>query len=435
MRDMEYRERAPDQLLGLEALVLRLLGFWKPQQGRRNLPGVLLTAITLTSLSIIPAGAAVRLCADFPEDLDELVLCTYIFITCFGSLIKVALFIEEGGTVHELLRLLNTARSHYGSGESSDCIRNRYKRMVDKLYRCFQVMIVPSLMFWVASPLLSSVVLKEDQENHRQLPTPIWLPADIHSSPMYELLYVTQSFCLVIAGEATLCLDVFFVRLMMLVAAEIEVLNQSISTISIFRSKSATLDDHIYEVGDKERSVEFYTSRSSQAADNNSENVSGELFSRLVKNILHHQTILRMVSLLQTTMNTSTSILLLMNMANLCSNMFVTTGLLQRDGNLTKATKALLTVPPILFQTGMYCVFGQITTDQGEKLSDSAFSCGWINCDAHFRRSLLIIMTMVGRPVEITVGKTCQLSKQTLLQVLNGTYALLNMLLQVRSTE
>ncbi|XP_049863424.1 uncharacterized protein LOC126357504 [Schistocerca gregaria] len=417
-RNMEYRERAPSQLLGPEALVL-----------------LLLTSITLASLSIIPAGAAVKLCADFPEDLEELLLCTYIFIICFGSFIKVALFIEEGGTVHELLRLLCTARSQYGSGETSDCIRNLYKRMVDKLYRCIRVMMVPSLMFWVASPILSSVVLKEDQENHRQLPKPIWLSADINSSSIYELLYVTQFICLVIAAEATLCLDVFFVRLMMLVAAEIEALNQSISTIHIFRSKAATLDDNIYDSGDKERSIELDISNSSQAADNNSKNVSGELFSSVVKNILHHQTIRRFVFLLQTTINTSTSILLLMNMANLCSNMFVTTGLLQRDGNLTKATMAVLAVPPILFQTGMYCVFGQITTDQGDKLPDSAFSCGCINCDAHFKRNLLILMTMVGRPIEITVGKTCQLLKQMLLQELNGTYALLNMLLQVRSTE
>nr|QAB43915.1 olfactory receptor OR36 [Oedaleus asiaticus] len=44
-------------------------------------------------------------------------------------------------------------------------------------------------------------------------------------------------------------------------------------------------------------------------------------------------------------------------------------------------------------------------------------------------------MLMVGRPVEITVGKTYKLSKEMLLQVLNGTYVLLNMLFHVHSDD
>ncbi|XP_049792674.1 odorant receptor Or1-like [Schistocerca nitens] len=387
IRTMKHRKSDSSKVLGSEALVLGLLGLWRPQQGGGNLPGVLLASVTLLSVAAVPAGAALRLCADFPEELEDLALCSYMLIICSGSFIK--------------------------------------------------VMAVPSLMWWVVSPLLSSGVQKEGQENQRQLPVPLWLPGDIHSSPMYELLYVTQIFCLTLTAEVTMCLDVFFVRLMMMIAAEIEVLNHNISTMRDFHLNSAISDNHLRGLkGSELPSMVSDRDQSFPAADNTTQNGSDmEMFSRLVKNVLHHQTVLRSVSLLQTSMNISIFILLFINMANLCSNMFVTCGLLQRDGSLTKATKALFTIPPVLFQTGMYCIFGQITTDQSEKLSDSAFGCGWINCDAHFKRNLIILMMMVGRPVEITVGKTCQLSKQMLLQVLNGTYVLLNMLFQVHSTE
>ncbi|XP_046987092.1 uncharacterized protein LOC124573172 [Schistocerca americana] len=437
IRTMKHRKSDSSKMLGSEALVLGLLGLWRPQQGGGNLPGVLLASVTLLSVAAVPAGAALRLCADFPEELEDLALCSYMLIICSGSFIKVALFIGEGGTLHELVRLMNATRRQYGSGETTDCIRNHYTRTMDTLYRCFQVMAVPSLMWWVVSPLLSSGVQKEGQENQRQLPAPLWLPADIHSSPMYELLYVTQIFCLTLTAEVTMCLDVFFVRLMMMIAAEIEVLNHNISTMRDFHFKSEVSDNHLCGLkGSELSSMVSDRDQSFPAADNTTQNGSDkEMFSRLVKNVLHHQTVLRSVSLLQTSMNISIFILLFINMANLCSNMFVTCGLLQRDGSLTKATKALFTIPPVLFQTGMYCIFGQITTDQSERLSDSAFGCGWINCDAHFKRNLIILMMMVGKPVEITVGKTCQLSKQMLLQVLNGTYVLLNMLFQVRRTE
>ncbi|XP_049938992.1 odorant receptor 2a-like [Schistocerca serialis cubense] len=82
----------------------------------------------------------------------------------------------------------------------------------------------------------------------------------------------------------------------------------------------------------------------------------------------------------------------------------------------------------------MFCIFGHALTDQSEKLMQSAFSCGWTESDVRFRRSLLTFMTALVRPVEITVGKTTKLSKETLVQVLNGTYGLLNLLYHFHSS-
>nr|QAB43892.1 olfactory receptor OR13 [Oedaleus asiaticus] len=127
-------------------------------------------------------------------------------------------------------------------------------------------------------------------------------------------------------------------------------------------------------------------------------------------------------------MNVSIFVLLFINMANLCSSLFVAAVLLQRDGNAAKALHALLCVPALTYETTIYCTYAHIMTDQSERLMYSAFSCGWVNSDARFKRSLAIFMMVTVRPIEITVGKMCTLSKQMLVQVLNGTYALLNML-------
>ncbi|XP_049802791.1 odorant receptor 2a-like [Schistocerca nitens] len=134
------------------------------------------------------------------------------------------------------------------------------------------------------------------------------------------------------------------------------------------------------------------------------------------------------------TMSVPVFLLLFVNMANLCANLFIAAVLFQRDENVSKALKAVMTIPPVLYETGMYCIFGHVLTDKSEKLMQSAFSCGWTESDVRFRRSLLLFMTATERPVEITVGKTTKLSKGTLLQVLNGTYGLLNMLYHFHSS-
>nr|QAB43921.1 olfactory receptor OR42 [Oedaleus asiaticus] len=159
------------------------------------------------------------------------------------------------------------------------------------------------------------------------------------------------------------------------------------------------------------------------------------LYQQLVTNVRHHLIILRTVDLLEAAMSKSIIILLFINMGALCSNLLVVGVLLQAGEGVTRPLTLTAMIPFLLYQTGMFCVFGQMVTDQSEILTTSAFSCGWNESDARFRRSLLIFMAMVNRPLEITVGKTCKLSREMFLQVLNGSYTLFNMFYQVHSTS
>ncbi|XP_049812085.1 odorant receptor 43a-like [Schistocerca nitens] len=92
-------------------------------------------------------------------------------------------------------------------------------------------------------------------------------------------------------------------------------------------------------------------------------------------------------------------------------------------------------MPHVLFEVGLYSVIGQMVTAQSDKLLHSAFSCGWVDCDTRFRRNLIIFSMAARRPLEFTVGKTYKLSKETFLQVLNGSYAMFNMLYTLQSNR
>ncbi|XP_049863330.1 odorant receptor 83a-like [Schistocerca gregaria] len=292
------------------------------------------------------------------------------------------------------------------------------------------VAVVAGLIDWLSSPLVSRALLRED-ESSRQLPLPLWLPGDVYVSPIYEILYAAQCVALTIASVCSFCTDIFFIHLMQVLGTEFEVLSDNFSAVQKNYEQPARASDR-GELSEYQTTKETLVS---SCAKIYVDCVSGEQMHRqLGKNIQHHQALLRSLSLLQTTMSVPIFFVLAINIVNLCGNLFISIVLLQRDGNLSKASKALVTIPPLLCETGMFCIFGHALTDQSEKLMQSAFSCGWTESDARLRRSLLLFMTASVRPVEITVGKTTKLSKQTLLQVLNGTYGLLNLLYHFHSS-
>ncbi|XP_049786890.1 odorant receptor 2a-like [Schistocerca cancellata] len=425
-------------LLGPGASLRRLAGLWRQQQDHS---GRLRAALTLAAVSLLPVSVALKISMDPPQELDEITLCGFVAFISSGNFVKVLLFICGGSALHQLVELLSTTMGRYGSGESSGAIRSQYRKLSDRVYMYLQAAMVPGFVGWVCSPLLSRSALASAQgpgDTPRQLPLPAWLPLDIHASPTYELLYATQSFSLLVACETSVSIDSFFIHLMLMVSAEIEVLSDNVPAMKRRRMKSPQ-----YQTEKWSSRAEINNETSKFPDSHNSLSTKlvtkvgshGHMYFLLLKNIQHHQMILRLGSLLQSSMTVSIFVMLFINMANLCSSIFISAVLLQRDKNVAKALRSLLAIPPVLYQTGLYCIFGNIITDQSEKLAMSTFNCGWTDCDIRFKRNLLIFMMRAMQPIEITVGKTCKLSKEMLLQVLNGTYALLNMLYNFHGTD
>ncbi|XP_049792539.1 uncharacterized protein LOC126199619 [Schistocerca nitens] len=391
---MERADSDLQALLGPGASIRRLMGVWWSQGRCGRICSAASASVTLSSFVWLSTFTGLKLVLDPPQQLEDIALCCFVIVLCSGFLAKVVFFIYKSDALRELLQLLSDARRNYGDGKSSRSIRRRYQKLSRRLYLCMQVAVLQGLAAWVSTPVLVRVFLSSDHnslESARQFPVPLWFPGNMYSSPTYEILYILQAFSQLAATQSSLCVDAFFIHMILLVAAELEVLNENISTMQkIHLSFQETeYQEHWTITKYKERTIEngyLHTT-----AYLSSEDFSGEMYLQLVNNIQHHHVILRSVSLLQRVMTISIFILLFVNMADLCSCIFVTA--------------------------------------VSEKLVDSAVSCGWADCDARFKRSLLVFMTVAAKPLDITVGKLCKLSKQMLLQVLNGTYGLLNLLL------
>ncbi|XP_049792607.1 uncharacterized protein LOC126199725 [Schistocerca nitens] len=242
---------------------------------------------------------------------------------------QVAFFIYKRDALRELLQILSDVRGSYGNGQSSHRIRSRNQKLSRRLYIFMQVALIQGLVAWLSTPLLARAFLASDQESPepaRQFPVPLWFPEYMYLSPSYEILYAVQAFCLLVGTQSATCVDAFFIHIMLVVAAELEVLNGNITAM---QKERLTVQGREYQ----QRSHRTVPKRDGSTVESNDylqstehvslEGIANDMYPQLVKNIHHHHEILRSVSFLQGVMNISIFILLFVNMVDLCSCIFV----------------------------------------------------------------------------------------------------------------
>ncbi|XP_047104872.1 uncharacterized protein LOC124744161 [Schistocerca piceifrons] len=297
---MEHHSADSDSLLGPGATLRRLMGLWQPRGRAARVLNRLLAGMTLTCITFLVLCASLKLYMDPPEDLEQIALCTLVATVGAGFIIRAVLFMAQGGTLRQTLRLLEDTRLQFCNGDNNDLKRRRYQTLSNNIYYCCQMVAVPAVTAWAVCPLLSRIVTKTDQEEmgaQWQLPVPVWLPADIYASPTFEFLYVVQSFCVLVATESCLSIDIFFVRMMLMVAAELEVLNDNLCAMEHIHFQSLTTEGEGLISGRKrkDRQLSLFTSGQSLGEQTLTEKAAHEwLHQQLVKNVLHHQAILRL---------------------------------------------------------------------------------------------------------------------------------------------
>ncbi|XP_049792326.1 uncharacterized protein LOC126199416 [Schistocerca nitens] len=335
-------------LLGSGASLRRLLGLWWPQRGRGRFRAAASASVTLLFLAWLPSFTALKLIMDTSQELDEIALCCLVIFVSFGFVTKVSFFIYQSNTLHYLLRVLYEARRFNRQGKDSEDIRHHYQRLSHHMFIFMEVSMIQALAGWVSTPLLTRAFLTSDDdsvESSRQFPVPLWFPGNIYLSPTYEILYIVQFLCIIVAPQTSICIDVFFIHMMLMVAAELEVLNANISAMKKVKLRFQSSEYQEQRPWNKEKHEEVdingYSLVSNTGSSSTEDVLDENMNLLLVKNIQHHQS---------------------------------------------------------------------------EKLSNSAVSCDWTDCDTRFKRSLFVFLTVAGRPLEIIVGKTSKLSKETLVQ-------------------
>ncbi|XP_046983194.1 odorant receptor Or2-like [Schistocerca americana] len=297
---------------------------------------------------------------------------------------------------------------------------------------------VPALL-WVLTPALvdaMSAPAANGTAVTRGTPLPVWAPFDLQRSPNYELVYAVQAVTNVVINLTGLFLDIFFVTLMLHLTAELDVLNLNVaslcpSPVAPANSLESLDGDSLAEQTSTDA---VYTARGDSFHVRTSTSRS-HMYRLLVKNIQHHQMIIMCVDDLERVMGQSIFVILLTNVINICSQAFASAVLFRSGIDWGLVTKMLFTFVAYMFETGMFCMFGQAITDQSERLVESVGGCGWLEAEAGVRRALLVMLTQATRPLTVHVGKVAALSRSSFLQLLNMSYTVFNLLFELQSAD
>nr|WBF90988.1 odorant receptor SameORX [Schistocerca americana] len=386
----------------------------------------------------VVAFAASQLLAEPWRPLEELAIAALIFVTGSSFTFKGAMFLRYRP------RLLQLATQLCGGGLRPDVgaeTRRRYRQRGREVFLYLQAILSAPTLLWSLQPLLvppggsvANLSNMTEPALKRSTPLPMWLPPALQSSPAYEMVYGLQVFSMLVVLQTSVFTGIFFLVLMLSIAAELHVLNDSIAGNSGQVSRSPWRQ-HSLSTMESHRATEVDAANDGAVTSFERSHLQRQMYCDLANNIRHHQLIIRCVKELEAIMNLPIFVLLFLHMVNICAQIFVTSLLLQKDNDSTTLFKVLFTLPIYLYETGLYCVFGQIIIDQSDRLSSSAYSGTWLQGDVRLRRALLLLTSRAVHPLTLTVGKTYTLSRHTFLQILNGSYSLFNMLYQVQGNK
>nr|QHR83127.1 odorant receptor 13 [Ceracris nigricornis] len=373
-------------------------------------------------VAFITVTGAGKLCFDTPAQLAD--VADYGYFVCHLSAVtmKVAFFILQRGTIQELVMQLAYTRKTYGRTEANHRVRDMYRRRATKVYFILQVLVLAIVSLWVSAPLLQDI----------RGPHPIWFPAH---SPAFEIVFMVQMVSGTTATELAILLDTSYYKLMLMVTAELQVLNDNMAVLGRADESDYLKGISAADVPRKERDVAIPpTKQTPVPATEDNDLTRRLLYLQLVENLRHHQAIIKCFDLLQSMLTYSVTIILASNVFTVCFSIFIASVVFQSDGGL-KRIKTLSGIPSVLGETGMLCIFGQMIVNQSERLRVSAYSCGWPDADARLKRALLIFTMRTSQPLQITVGKLIKLTSETFLQILNSSYTLINLLYQFQGPK
>nr|ALD51404.1 odorant receptor 108 [Locusta migratoria] len=399
--------------------------------------------------ALVSAASVVQLAVDTPTDPETLrdVLFTSTCGLAWAS--RMVLFMKQGVRLQRLVTTLLVTRKRYA--EEFPGIRNSYDRAAAVIFYAWQVLPLTAVSLWALGPV-TGAPLAVASGNYtvleRREPLVMWLPVDTQRSPTYELVFAMEMVGVYAVAEISILLDIFLVCLMILVTAEVAVLNRNVSSTRLSR-----LDQDqpggVTAIGREGYGGLSADGEWSAAANQTLPNstllpyqdtdaAKRRLYDCLKRNIQHHQTIMTrreqrtafyyLGSLPASHKSVNLFHNLVSSLAGIRFLKYAAIKLVLRPELQMLVFGVLVTI----IKTALFCLIGQSLTDNSERLLDSAFSCGWPTADRRFCSALLIFMQQASQPLSIRVGKIVTLSRNSFLQVMNVSYTIFNMLLNTQ---
>ncbi|XP_068083955.1 odorant receptor coreceptor-like [Anabrus simplex] len=153
---------------------------------------------------------------------------------------------------------------------------------------------------------------------------------------------------------------------------------------------------------------------------------------RLISAIRHHQTILKLMSDLETVFSPIMLLQFLFTTLTLCFAMFICIQF--KEFNI-QVSQALLITLQLTAQMFVFCWIGTELSIQAKSVRDAAYECQWHFSALGFMTCILIIITRCNKVFTFTAGKFVNIDLKTMVNIFQETFSYMMVMINLVEVE
>ncbi|XP_072929574.1 uncharacterized protein [Epargyreus clarus] len=318
-------------------------------------------------------------------DLEAVSEASYLLFTQASVCYKATVFVTNKNNLRILLQYMTCEAFDPQTTEQEKMLKALAGK-VKLLSMFFLVNALTTCTLWAIVPLL---------EDERSFPFNIWMPFGPEKSPQYELGYVYQMMSIYISALLFFAVDGTTLAMIMYGCGQLEIIIDKLKKLKAVPMSTKLINPH------KDKMVQ----------ENNT------LF---VECISQHQTIIRFIETLENSYHANIFFQLCGTVAIIC---IIGLRISIEEPSSVQFYSMLIYMVTMLSQLFLYCWCGSELTARSEDLRDSLYQCPWYEQDAKFKRTLLIAMECMKKPIIFKAGHYIPLSRPTFVSILKSSYS------------
>ncbi|XP_045502920.1 uncharacterized protein LOC123699915 [Colias croceus] len=384
-----------DLFLGRPRIILKYLGIWMPPEKYIILLNIYKCLVMFTQFSFILFEFVYV--AVVWGDIDEVSEASYLLFTQASVCYKTTVFMMNKENLKDLLRCMVVDTFAPQSVDHEKILSSKAKT-IKNLCAVFLTSAITTCTLWAIMPLF-------DTAETRFFPFKIWMPVDPEKSPHYEIGYFYQMISIYISALLFFAVDSTALSMIIFGCAELEII---IDKVKKLQSIPMTI-------------------RLKKDVCKQMENENNKLLNECIQ---QHQAVVKFIEMVENTYH-----------ANIFFQLSGTVGIICIIGlriTIVKPSSVqfysmLNYMVTMLSQLFLYCWCGNELTTKSQELREYLYLCPWYDQNAKFRRSLIIVMERMKRPIIFRAGHYIPLSRPTFVSILRSSYSYFAVLNQTKN--
>ncbi|XP_056644738.1 uncharacterized protein LOC130450387 [Diorhabda sublineata] len=329
----------------------------------------------------------------------EIASASFLFLTHLVQVLKVIYLYKHSSRIKLLIKSINRP-AFQPKSEKQKNILEGYIRKSKIVSYGFWGACVCTCTFWATYPFT---------EEELRLPLAGWFPFCVTTSPNFELAFIYQFIASTLNGLSNISIDTMMSGLIMVVCAQLSILNDSFMNIRHFAE---------LEVGH-----EF---RDDNGRNEISPRLQDTMNRKLAECVVHHKCILEFKDEFQALFSNSILGQFIVSVIIICITMFEMT--LIPIGSLQFFSMVLYQYC-MLLEIFLWCYYGNEVIMKSRKLTESAYKSDWVSCGEEYKKKIIFIILRTQKEINIQAGMIFTLSLSTFVKILKSSWSYFAVLL------